>query len=61
MGWQSDSVGIVPEFKIWPYQQMVYAEPNICSGECHTQTPLGFWHPNGSPNLSQTTRPYNNQ
>ena len=24
-------------------------------------TPLGFWDTNGSPNLNQTTRPYNNQ
>ena len=24
-------------------------------------TPMGFWHTNGSPNLGQTTRPYNNQ
>ena len=29
--------------------------------EWHTQTPLGFWHPNGSLNLGQTTRPSNNQ
>ena len=25
------------------------------------QTSLGFWHTNGSPNLSQTTKPYNNE
>ena len=37
---------------------MVYAQHNICPGEWHTQTPLGFWHTNGSPNLGQTTRPY---
>ena len=29
--------------------------------ENDTQTPLGFWHTNRSPNLSQTTRPYYNQ
>ena len=29
--------------------------------ENDTQTPMGFWDTNGSPNLSQTTRPYNNQ
>ena len=29
--------------------------------ENDTQTPLGFWHTNGSPNLGQTTKPYNNQ
>ena len=26
-----------------------------------TQTPMGFWHTNGSPNLGRMTRPYNNQ
>ena len=26
-----------------------------------TQTPMGLWHTNGSPNLDQTTRPYNKQ
>ena len=40
---------------------MVYAQPNICPGEWDTQTPMGFWHTNESPNLSQTTRSYNNQ
>ena len=28
--------------------------------EYDTQTPLGFWHTNGFPNLGQKTRPYNN-
>ena len=27
----------------------------------HTQTPMGLWYTNGSPNLGQKTRPYNNQ
>ena len=40
---------------------MVYAQPHICPGEWHTQTPLGFWETNRSLNLDQTTRPYNNQ
>ena len=40
---------------------MIFAQPNICPGEWHTQAPLGFWHTNRSPNLSQTTRPDNNQ
>ena len=26
----------------------------------HTQTPMGLWYTNGSPNLRQKTRPYNN-
>ena len=40
---------------------MVYVQPRICPGEWDTQTPMGFWDINGSPNLGQTTRPYNNQ
>ena len=40
---------------------MVYAQPSICPGEWDAQTPLGFWDTNGSPNLGQTTRPYNNE
>ena len=40
---------------------MVYAQPSICPGEWDTQTPIGFWLTNGSLNLSQTIRPYNNQ
>ena len=37
-----------------------YIKPNISPGEWHTPTPLWFWYPNGSLNLGQTTRPYNN-
>ena len=40
---------------------MGYAQPRICPGEWHTQTPVGFLDTNGSRNRSQTTRPYNNQ
>ena len=40
---------------------MVYAQPNICPKEWHTQTPMRLWHTHGSPNLSQKTRPNNNQ
>ena len=40
---------------------MVYAQPSICAGEWDAQTPLGFWDTNGSLNLDQTTRPYNDQ
>ena len=29
--------------------------------ENDTQTPMGLWHTNGSPNLDQKTRPHNNQ
>ena len=32
-----------------------------CPRKWHTQTPMGLWHTNGSPNLGQKTRPYNNQ
>ena len=40
---------------------MVYDQPSICPREWDAQNPMGFWHANGSPNLGQTTRPYNNQ
>ena len=40
---------------------MVYAQPSTCLRKWHTQTPMGLWHTNGSPNLGQKTRPYNNQ
>ena len=40
---------------------MVYAHPNICTGEWHTQTPPGFWHTNGSLNPGQTSKLYDNQ
>ena len=41
---------------------MVYAQPSSCPAEWHTETPMGLiWHTNGSPNLTQKTRPYSNQ
>ena len=40
---------------------MEYEQPRICPGEWKVQTPLVFWDANGSPNLGQITRPYNNQ
>ena len=40
---------------------MVYAQPNICPGEWDTQTPLGFWDTDGSPNLGPMTKRNNNQ
>ena len=40
---------------------MVYAQPSTCPRKWHTQTPMGLWYTNGSPNLCQKTRPYNNQ
>ena len=40
---------------------MVYAQPGIRPGEWEAQTPLGFWGTNESSNLSQTTKPSNNQ
>ena len=50
-GEQGKPLGIVQEIEIWPYDQMVYAQPNICPGEWDTQTLLGFWHTNGLLNL----------
>ena len=52
---------IVQEIEIWPYQQMVYAQPKICPAEWDAQTPLEFWDTDWSPYLGQTTRTYNNQ
>ena len=40
---------------------MVYAQPSTCPREWHSQTPMGLWHTNGSPNIGQKTRPSNNQ
>ena len=42
---------------------MVYAQSRICLGICTIQnlSPLGFRDTNGSYNLGQTTRPYNNK
>ena len=40
---------------------MVYQQPSTCPRKWHTQTPMGLWHTNGSPNLDQKNRPYNNQ
>ena len=40
---------------------MVYAQPSFCPRKWNSQTPLGFWHTNGSPNLGQTTRSCYNQ
>ena len=57
MGGQGDPLGIVQEIKeikIWPYEQIVYAQPRICPGEWDAQNPLEFWDKNGSSNLGQT-------
>ena len=40
---------------------MIYAQSSISPRKWHTSTPMGLWHTNGSPNLSQKTRPYDNQ
>ena len=40
---------------------MVYAQHCTCPRKWHTQTPMGLWYTNGSPNFGQKTRPYNNQ
>ena len=56
MGVNRDLLGIVQEIEVWPYEQMVYAQPRICPGEWYTQTPLGLGDTNGSPNLGQMTR-----
>ena len=40
---------------------MVYAQPSTYPRKWHSQTPMGLWHTNRSPNLDQKSRPYNNQ
>ena len=40
---------------------MVYAQPSTCPRKRHPQTSVGLWYTNGSPNLGQKTRLYNNQ
>ena len=47
LGGQGDPLGIVQEIWIWPYEQTVYAQPRICSGELDAQNPLRFWDTNG--------------
>ena len=58
---EDDPLGIVQEIEIWPYEQMVYAQPRMCPGEWDTQSPQEFWDRNGSPNFGQTIGPCNNQ
>ena len=48
------------EIEIWSDEEMVYAQ-SASVLENDTQTPVGLWHTNVSPNLGQKTRPYNNQ
>ena len=40
---------------------MVYTQPRICPGEWDAPIPQEFWDTNGSSNICQMTRPYNNQ
>ena len=42
-------------------KKMVYAQPSICPRKGPSQIPIVFWFTNGSSNLGQTIRPYNNQ
>ena len=60
-GGEGDPLGIVQEVWIWPYKQIVFAQPRICSGKWDAQTSLGFWDTNRSLNLGQTTWPGDNQ
>ena len=61
MGGHIDPSRMVQKTEVSPCEQMVYAQTRIYPGEWDTQTPLGFWDKNRSPNLGQTTRPCNNQ
>ena len=52
---------VMQEIEIWPYEEIVYAQPSISPGEWDTQTPMEFSHTNGSSNIGQVIRPYDNQ
>ena len=61
MGGDGDPLGIVQEILIWPYEQVVYAQPGIRSRKWDSKTSLGFWDTNGSANLGQTNKPRDSQ
>ena len=46
----------VEEIENRPYEYMVYVQSRFCPGEWDTETSLGSWDKNGSPNIDQTTR-----
>ena len=46
------------EIEIWPKEQMVYAQPRICSEEWDAQNSQGFWDINGWPNLAKKKIPW---
>ena len=50
MSGQDDPLRVVQEIRIWPYEQMVYAQPRSFPGEWDAQTPMEFQDTNGSPN-----------
>ena len=54
VGGEDDPLGIVQGDWIWPYEQMIYAQPRINPGKWDTQTCTGFSGTNGSLNLDQT-------
>ena len=43
LGGQSDPMGIEQKILIWPYEQIVYAQPRICPGEWDAQILQEFW------------------
>ena len=49
------------EIEIWSHKQILYAQSSVCPEKCDAITSLGFWDTNRSPNLGQTTWPYNKQ
>ena len=51
-----DHLSIEQDIQIWSYEQVVYAQPRIRSGEWDTQTSLGFSYTNKLANLGQTTK-----
>ena len=49
------------EIEIWPYEQMVYAQPRIHPGDWDVPSSSKFWVTNKSPNLGQKIKPGDRQ
>ena len=60
-GRSRQSLGIVQEIEIWPYKQMVYAQPRIHPRKWVAQKFLWFWDTNMSSYLGPTTRTSDSQ
>ena len=50
---ESNPLGMVQKMLIWPYEQVLHAQPRIHPGEWDAHTSMTFWDTNRSPNLGQ--------